>query len=142
LEFRADEALYRRVHPRNIDPNNPDIVLPGAIPFPKFSVDRQRFRVSPYDTIRPEDDPRIRILAFAYGDLPRGPFHNPDPATGYECTFGVEYTPTENNQSHCDVVAYRNGENVPDDMRFPSSGIRNEFRALLQRVANLLPMAG
>jgi hypothetical protein len=126
--FSAAEKLFRRIPPR-LDHIVDGKLLPPAIKFPDFSVNREKYS-QPADVLLGVDpDGAIRtypdhgIAAFEVGDVPLELKAN----DGEVYTFKVLHEPLDENYSHSEVRTYVDGNR---SQRVPQT-IKSIFRSTL-----------
>ncbi len=124
--FEPSERLFRRFSPENYSAG---VLAPDAIPFPDFSVNREKYSQRPEDVLHP-NYPGSGIAAFTVGDVPSS---LPSKGGGADYEFKVKHRPTESNHAHSEVWCCRNGQhlkkkrsqtNIPPEVQF-------SFRMLL-----------
>jgi len=117
--FHPTERLFLRVAQANLAADG--ILLPAAIRFPDFSVNREKYS-EPHDVIL--FDPTAGIACFKVEDIPsdlsseHGPCHQ----------FLVEHVPEDDNYAHSEVRTYRGGERPS---RVKSKTMKTRFRNAL-----------
>lgn len=123
--FLPSERLFRRIHPDHLEGGQ---VLSAAIPFPDFSVNREKYSI-PEDVLL--DHTGFGILAFQVRDVPP----RLDGADDREFTFKVEHVPEEENYAHSEVRTYCDGERTSAK---PPKALRAEFRLRLCAAGRVL----
>src|SRR4029077_13323918 len=117
--FSPDERLFRAVPRKDLTADGR--LLPPAIEFPDFSVNRERYSL-------PEDVLLVRpswgIVAFAVRDVPA----ELADLEGKRYEFRVEHVPEEENYSHSEVRTYREGQRSGKE---PPKKLRTLFRLML-----------
>jgi hypothetical protein len=101
IEFDPSEDLYYRCRVEHVAG---DRLLPQAIRFPDFSVNRSKYS-EPEDVLIPAYS-NWGISAFKVGDLP--PEQQTDSTTPVY-SWQVVHDPIEDNYSHSEVRSYKNG---------------------------------
>lgn len=112
--FPPDEMLYRRV--------KKDEIVDGQVEYsvlkvPVFCANRSKYSLPEHVILFPFQD--WGVIAFEIQYIPSGPY-NTDEKTSY--TFNVVHVPEEENYSHTEVRACKNGEysartKVPDSVK-------------------------
>lgn len=116
-----DECLFLRCIPDHVDEGR---VHSAGIRFPNTSVNRCRYS-EPEDVIIPE--PEMAYARLRTRDVP-GALTSPGQVT---VAFVVEHDPEEDNFSHCEIRAFKDGQHISDKGKLPPS-VKKEFR---QRVS-------
>ena len=98
--FEPTEKLYRRCQGDHIVG---DRVLPQAFRAPDFSVNRGKYS-QPEDVLMPSYE-RWGVVSFQVKDVPARILS----AGGAKFEFGIVHDPEEDNYSHSEVRAYKNG---------------------------------
>ena len=106
LEFKSDELLFMRARPEDVLGGKVDGT---AVRFPDFSVNRGMFS-EPKDVLLPCHD-NMCVCQFQVRDIPQGS-HLPA-GSQREYTFEVVHVPEEENYSHSEVQAYKDGVHPP-----------------------------
>jgi hypothetical protein len=117
-DFPPSERLFRRIHPGHFTEGQ---VLPAAIPFPEFSVNREAYSL-PADVLL--NHPGFGIFAFRVNDVPR----RLESSDNRVFTFAVEHDPLEENYAHSVVRSYSDGVRAEKE---PPKTVRTQFRLLL-----------
>jgi hypothetical protein len=129
--FDPTERLYRRIPWRDVQAG---AVSDASIPSPAFSVDRERYRISPADML--VGYPGQGVVAFRVEDIPAA--ITSDDGRLYD--FGVEHRPDTDNYAHSEVHTYHRGERLDDVGREPPRQVRKKFRDLLRQKIELLEL--
>jgi len=101
-EFAPDELLFMRVTPDKIHADEVDVT---AVRFPDFSVNRGKFS-EPGDVLLPNHF-GMGVCQFEVRDVPPGPYVPVGSKRNY--TFKVVHVPNEDNYSHSEVRAHKDG---------------------------------
>ena len=107
-------------------------LLPTAIKFPDFSVNREKYS-GPRDLLIP---PWLAwgVAAFTVADVPPSLCNS----EGTEFQFAVEHDPMGDNFAHSAVRCYRAMPNVGRVCREPSNTVKVEFRILLSEATRVI----
>ena len=118
--FDLEEELYYRCQAQHVDEQR---LLPGAIRFPNFSVNRSKYS-EPEDVLIPSYQD-WGIATFRVGNLPEPELT--DDTTEYE--WRVVHDPLEDNYAHSEVRTFKNSV-YSENLKVPST-IKKKFRQIL-----------
>lgn len=118
--FDLEEELYYRCQARHVDGQR---LLPEAIRFPNFSVNRSKYS-EPEDVLIPSYQD-WGIATFRVRDLPEP--ESTDEKTEYE--WRVVHDPLEDNYAHSEIRTFKNG--VYSETLKVSTTIKKKFRQIL-----------
>jgi hypothetical protein len=118
--FDVAEALYYRCQAQHVDGHQ---LLPEAIRFPNFSVNRSKYS-EPEDVLIPSYH-NWGIATFGVRDLPEP--ESTDEKTEYE--WQVVHDPLEDNYAHSEVRTFKN-RTYSEDLKVPTT-IKKKFRQIL-----------
>lgn len=128
-EFSPTEDLYHRCLARHVVDKR---LLPEAIRFPNFSVNRSKYS-EPEDVLIPQYS-QWGVATFQVKDLP--PQRSTDTNTTY--TWQVVHDPLEENYAHSEVRTYKNGH-YSETLDVPKT-IKKEFRQVLSDKARIIKL--
>ena len=130
-EFSPDERLFRRLNPavwfRFGGRANLRQIWNDQLPFPTFSVNREKYSNAPEDVLQPEW-PRFANHAIGVLVVGRIPPEMVEGSDRY--VYAVEHCPENGNIAHSEIRCYRNGARLLDKDA-ASKTMRVKFRALL-----------
>ena len=118
--FDLSEELYYRCQAQHVDGQ---WLLPGAIRFPNFSVNRSKYS-EPGDVLIPSYQD-WGIATFVVKDLPEP--ESTDKRTEYE--WRVVHDPLEDNYAHSEVRTFKN-DVYSENIKVPAT-IKKKFRQIL-----------
>lgn len=118
--FGREEKLYYRCQAQHVDGQR---LLPQAIRFPNFSVNRSKYS-EPEDVLIPSYQD-WGISMFSVGDIPEP--ESTDENTHY--SWRVTHDPLEDNYAHSEVRTFKNNI-YTDKLQVPKT-IKKKFRQIL-----------
>lgn len=126
-QFDSSERLYHRCQLRHIDSER---LLPEAIRFPNFSVNRSKYS-EPEDVLLPNYQD-WGIAAFEVIDIPESQSTD----TNTEYSWRVEHDPLDENYAHSEVRTFKNSV-YTENLKVPTT-IKKEFRQILSDRARVI----
>lgn len=132
-QFEPDEALYKRCRKVDVDEGH---LAAESIRFPDFSVNRAKYS-DPEDVLLPDYE-GWGVAEFQVKDVPaRVPMEELTQPPAVEYTFSVVHDPLDDNYSHTEVRALKDGV-YRKKLKITHQGVKQWFRVRISQASRVI----